>query len=281
MEAGECHVEAVDQAFARDFCRDMIARTRELESQSAGRMRVVTDLRELESAMREAVLAVAVHFEGAEAIDRDLEVLPEFYEAGLRSLGLVWSRPNVFGHGVPFVFPSTPDTGPGLTDAGKELIRACNRMGILVDLAHLNERGFWDAAKVSDKPLVVSHSAVHALAATSRNLTDRQLDAIGESGGLVGVTFCVTDIRSDGRNDKDTPVDRITAHMDYIAERIGIDHVAFGSDFDGATIPNEIGDVTGLPKVIAALRVRGYDTAALRKVAFENWLRVLGSCWLS
>ena len=82
------------------------------------------------------------------------------YEAGLRSLGPVWSRSNAFGHGVPFRCPSSPDTGPGLTDLGKELIGACNRLGILIDLSHLNERGFWDVAAISNAPLVATHSNV-------------------------------------------------------------------------------------------------------------------------
>src|ERR1700759_669044 len=97
---------------------------------------------------------MVLHLEGAEAIDADLSNLEAFYASGLRSLGPVWSRPNIFGHGVPFAYPRSPDTGPGLTAAGKEFVRACNRLGILVDVSHLNERGFWDVANLSDRPLV-------------------------------------------------------------------------------------------------------------------------------
>ncbi len=108
--------------------------------------------------------------------------LETWYAAGLRSLGPVWSRPNAFGHGVPFISPSSPDTGPGLTEAGRALVGRCAELGILVDLSHLNEAGFWDVAALEPGPLVATHSAAHALCATSRNLTDAQLDAIGESG---------------------------------------------------------------------------------------------------
>src|SRR5204862_5975253 len=111
-------------------------------------------------------IAAILHFEGAEPIDSQLNALEVFYRAGLRSLGLVWSRPNAFGEGVPFRFPSSPDTGPGLTAAGRELVRECNRLGILVDLSHLNERGFWDVADVTTAPLVATHSNAHALSAT-------------------------------------------------------------------------------------------------------------------
>src|SRR5262249_13192549 len=134
-------------------------------------------------------VTVIMHMEGAEALSTDLSDLEEWYGRGLRSLGPVWSRPNAFGEGVPFAFPSTPDTGPGLTPAGRNLVNACNRLGILVDCSHLTEAGFWDVASLSLVPLVATHSNAHALCRSSRNLTDAQLDAIGESGGVVGINF--------------------------------------------------------------------------------------------
>ena len=134
-------------------------------------------------------LAAILHLEGAEPIEPELGNLAEIYECGLRSIGLVWSRPNAFAEGVAFRFPSTPDIGDGLTEAGRRLVAECNRLGILIDLAHLNERGFWDVAAVSAAPLVASHSNAYALSANSRNLTDAQLDEIGRSGGIVGVTY--------------------------------------------------------------------------------------------
>jgi membrane dipeptidase len=268
-----------DSAYAQRFTISVVAGLIRLEAQSGGRIKVVRTIGELDACLRRNILAVVLHFEGAEAIDPALDALYVFYEAGLRSLGVVWSRPNAFGHGVPFKFPSSPDTGPGLTDAGRELVRACNGLGVLVDLAHMNERGFWDVAGLSEAPLVVTHAAVHALCPSARNLTDKQLDAIGESGGVVGITFYVGDLRADGRKDADTPVTEIVRHIEYVADRIGIGHVAIGSDFDGALIPREVGDVTGLPRLIAALRDRGYDDAALRKLAHENWVRVLRETW--
>jgi membrane dipeptidase len=180
---------------------------------------------------------------------------------------------------VPFRFPSSPDTGAGLTDAGRELVRACNRLGILVDLSHLNEAGFWDVHRISDAPLVATHSNAHALSPASRNLTDTQLDAIRDSGGVVGVNFAVTFLREDGRAEPATSIAEIVRHIDYLVERMGIDHVAFGSDFDGALIPEELGGVAGLPKLVEALRDAGYDDGAIAKLTHENWLRVLGATW--
>ncbi len=251
-----------------------------IERQAEGQAKVVRTVEQLTSCLHQGILAMILHFEGAEAIDPGLNTLEVFYEAGLRSLGLVWSRPNAFGYGVPFRFPHSPDTGPGLTDAGKALVRACNHLGILLDLAHLNERGFWDVARLAESPLVVTHTAAHALCPSTRNITDKQLDAIGASGGIVGVYFSVNQLHADGRRgDRTTPLSEIVRHLDYIAQRIGIDHVAFGSDFDGTMLPQALGDVTGLPKLIRLLRERGYDDTALRKITHENWIRVLSHTW--
>jgi len=250
-----------------------------LQRESNDQLRIVRRLQDVQSALQDRVLAAVIHFEGAEAIDPRLDTLEVFYAAGLRSLGPVWSRPNDFGEGVPYLFPHSPDTGPGLTDAGKALVRACNRMGIVVDVSHINEKGFWDIAAISDAPLVATHSNAHALAPSPRNLTDRQLDAIKESGGIVGVNFYVGFLRADGRSEVETPISRIVEHVEYLVNRMGVDHVGFGADMDGARIPVEVGDVAGLPRVVDALRAAGYDDAALRKLGHENWLRVLGAIW--
>jgi membrane dipeptidase len=228
---------------------------------------------------REGQVTAIVHLEGAEPIAPDLSDLAEWYDRGLRSIGLVWSRPNAFAEGVPFRFPSSPDTGAGLTDAGRELVRACNRLGILVDLSHLNEAGFWEVQRISDAPLVATHSNAHALSPASRNLTDSQLDAIRDSGGVVGVNFAVGFLREDGDNSPATPITEILRHVDYMVERMGIEHVAFGSDFDGATIPEELGGAAGLPKLVDALRDAGYDDDAIAKITHGNWLRVLRETW--
>jgi membrane dipeptidase len=229
--------------------------------------------------MAEGALAMVLHFEGAEAVNADLSNLEDYYRQGLRSLGIVWSRPNVFAEGVPFAFPATPDTGPGLTDAGKALVRACNRLGVLVDLAHINERGFWDVAALSNAPLVVSHTNVHALLPSTRNLTDAQIDAVGASGGLIGLNFEPMQIGLNGVPAEDIPLSALVRHVEYIANRIGPEHVAFGSDFDGTHMPSALGDAAGMQKLVQAMRAAGLDEATLEKVAYRNWLRILGATW--
>ncbi len=269
----------IDPDYAWRATSAMLARLFRLEEQSAGEIRVARTVDEVADCLRAGVFAAILHLEGAEAIDPALDALEMFYRAGLRSLGPVWSRPNAFGHGVPFRYPASPDIGPGLTEAGRDLVRACNRLGVLLDLSHLNERGFWDVAALSDAPLVATHSAAHAICPSTRNLTDRQLDAIKESDGLVGMNFEVSALRPDGYDEPDTPLDVLVRQVDYLVQRLGIERVGFGSDFDGATMPRAIGDAAGLPRLMAALRAHGYDDDALRKLAHENWLRVLRATW--
>jgi membrane dipeptidase len=269
----------LDLTYAQRFATAMTALLFRLERESQGKLMVVRTATELETCLQNGTFAAILHYEGADPLDVELNQLELLYQAGLRSLGLVWSRSNAFGHGVPFRFPSSPDTGPGLTDAGKALVKACNQLGIMLDLSHLNEAGFWDVAKLSDAPLVATHSNVHALSPTSRNLTDKQLDAIKASDGMVGLNFAVSFLRDDGESNADTPLSVMVNHIDYLVEKLGVERVGLGSDFDGATMPAEIGDAAGLPKLVDALRAGGYDDAALQKLLHENWVRVLKNTW--
>src|SRR5580704_12593844 len=270
---------AVELTAAQTTVFRMLSLLLRIERESQGRVRVCRSVNEIRQGLESDVLAAVLHIEGAEAIDPDFELLDVLYAAGLRSLGPVWSRPNIFGHGVPFRCPSSPDTGPGLTELGKALIGACNRLRILIDLSHLNERGFWDVAGISDAPLVATHSNAHAISPHSRNLTDQQLAAIRQSGGLAGLNFASSFLRPDGRQDKDTPLDLMIQHIEHMLEHAGEDGVGLGSDFDGATIPAELGDAAGLQNLVQAMRKRGFGKPLIEKLCFRNWLRVLGRTW--
>lgn len=250
-----------------------------LEARSEGRLRIARTASEVEACRQEGAFAVVLHLEGADALDPQLTLLDELYAAGLRSLGPVWSRPNRFGHGVPFAFPRSPDTGPGLTREGQELVRRCNDLGVMIDVSHLNERGFWDVARLSTAPLVATHSNAHAVCPSTRNLTDAQLDAVRASGGVVGFNLAVNDVRPDAHLEPNTAVDVLVRHLDYLVSRLGTAGVAFGSDFDGAVMPNAVQDASGWPNLLSALSVHGYDAATLRGLASENWLRVMGLTW--
>tara|TARA_R110000787_G_scaffold228522_1_gene336201 strand:+ start:325 stop:1401 length:1077 start_codon:yes stop_codon:yes gene_type:complete len=250
-----------------------------MERASAGALKICRSSADLRACIKTGNIAAIMHMEGAEAIGPDLDALYAFHAMGLRSLGPVWSRPTVFGHGVPFRFPGDPDTGPGLTDAGKALVRACNELRIMIDLSHLNEKGFDDVASLSDAPLVATHSNAHAVTPSTRNLTDRQLAMIRESGGMVGLNYATVFLREDGRKSTDCGWDPVMRHLDHLVEKLGEDHVGLGSDFDGAELPDVIGDVTGVQALIEEMRARQYGEELIEKIARKNWIALLERTW--
>src|SRR5690606_37825077 len=146
----------------------------QVEQQSEGQVKIVRTAAELEECLADGTFAMELHFEGAEPFDFDGYALDVFHAAGLRSVGLTHSRRNRFTEGVPFAFPSSPDTGAGLNEHGKELVRQLNARKILIDLSHITEQGFWDVAELTDAPLVCTHSNVWELCKSPRNLTDKQ-----------------------------------------------------------------------------------------------------------
>lgn len=265
---------SVAQSAALGVTLAMASLLHRMARQSQGAIRLCRSAGDIRQCRAAGAIAAIMHIEGAEAIEPELTSLEALYGAGLRSIGPVWSRPNPFGHGVPFRFPASPDTGPGLSDAGKALVRECNALGIAIDLSHLNEQGFWDVAKLSRAPLIASHSNAHAICPSSRNLTDDQIKAIGVSGGMIGLNFANGFLRPDGLWKNDTGFDILLRHLDHLIEIAGVDHVGLGSDFDGARIPAVIGDVAGLPGLVNAMRGHGFDDATLRKLCFENWISV-------
>lgn len=278
--------DALPTEYAQSQALSMLGQLIRLEAESQGKCRIVRTAGDIQECMDDGTFAILLHIEGAEPLDAEGDTLEVLYAAGLRSVGITHSRSNIFGHGVTWVrsrpdtLPASPDTGPGLTDVGKNLVRHCNRLGVMIDLSHLNEKGFWDVAALSEHPLVATHSNVHVLSSVSRNLTDKQLDAIKESNGVVGLNYAVSFLREDGQRDPDnTPISLMVDHIDYLVDKLGIDGVALGSDYDGTTVPKEIGDAAGQPVLMQGLRDRGYDDDALAKIAHRNWVRVLGETW--
>ena len=267
----------LDRDFALDWTRRGFDALEAMDR--AGAITLCRSVDEIAAALPGPRLAATIHIEGAECIDPDFAALHEFHARGLRSLGPVWSRDTIFGQGVPFRYPADPDIGPGLTDAGKALVRECNRLGIMIDLSHLNAAGMADVAAISDAPLVATHSNAWAVCPHARNLADRQLDMIRDSDGMVGINLASAFLRPDGRKDADFELDILLRHFDHLVERLGEDRVGLGSDFDGSLVPRPIGDCAGLPNLAAALRAHGVDDALMTKVTHGNWLRVLRKTW--
>lgn len=266
-------------AGARSRTDAMVALAHQLATAFPGGVRLCRTVPEIRGSMADGRLAMVLHLEGAEAIGPSLDGLHRYYEGGVRSIGPVWSRRNRFGTGVPFRYPGHPDNGPGLTDAGFALVRACGELGMVLDVSHLNAAGFRDVARTSRAPLVATHSNAHAICPVPRNLTDDQLRTVRDSGGLVGVSLSVSELRPDGHNDPAAPLDVVLRHIDHLLNLLGPDGVALGSDFDGAVVPEAVGNAAGLPRLVAAMAGHGYDAALLAKLCYGNWLAVLERCW--
>ncbi|MGM9993010.1 MAG: dipeptidase [Candidatus Bruticola sp.] len=297
----------IDHQLALKATLEVMSRIFQDERISDG-FKITRSYKDLTDTISQHKLAVVIHLEGCEAIDVNLDSLEVLYQAGVRSLGICWSRPNIFGTGVPFAYKVPPDTGPGLTGAGLSLVKRCNELGILLDAAHLNAQGFYDLAAASRGPLVVSHSSAFTLCPASRALTDHQLQTVAEHRGLVGVTFHVPDLI--GPRAQESPyipqaaelysnfkevkkslqsrqlqprscseLEAIIAHIVYIGKQIGFDHVAIGSDFDGCLIPDQIKDVSDIHLIYEGLRAAGLNEKELDKVLYKNWLRVIQESW--
>lgn len=265
----------VERRAALDFTLAMFARMRRLAAELPDDLAITTSAAEIRNAMDAGHLAMLPHIEGAECIDTRLDTLEVLHAAGLRSLGLVWSRPNDFATGAPIYADESHDPEAGLTDAGRALVRECEALGVMLDLSHLNEAGFWDVARLAERPLVATHSNARALSPCPRNLSDEQLRAVAESGGLVGLNFNAGFLRADCADNPDVPLETLLRHLDHLIGVLGEEGVALGSDYDGCTLPAEIGDVTGLPRLVGAMREAGYGQELIAKICHRNWLELL------
>lgn len=266
---------AVDQSVALDFTLAMFARLRRMSRDLPDDLAICSDGADIRTAMASNKIAILPHIEGAACIDTNFNALEILHAAGLRSLGLVWSRPNAFGYGAPMEAQPVLDPGQGLTAAGFDLVRECDRLGVLIDLSHLTEAGFWDVAKTTTRPLIATHSNAHAVSPSARNLTNQQLKAVAESGGVVGLNFHVGFLREDCADNADTPILQMIKHLDHMITVLGEDGVALGSDFDGCIIPGEMADASGLPKLIAAMRQSGYGETLIAKICHQNWISAI------
>jgi len=206
--------------------------------------------------------------EGADPIE-DINDLKFYFDKGLRILGPAWNNKNKYASG--------PETDSALSDEGKKLIQEMNNLGITLDLSHLNEKCFWDAIKITNLIPIATHSNARTLTNHPRNLYDDQLLAISERGGVTGIVFYNTFLKT-GKN---TPtLEDIFKHTDYIINLCGEDHVGIGTDLDGGKIeefPQEIRQISSLPVVAQYFLEKGYTEERVKKIMGNNFLRVLKS----
>lgn len=231
--------------------------------------------KEIENAVLERKIAAVPTLEGAYSITRNNggELLEQYNDLGVKAIGFTWNYSNELGEGVYGAYADskgTPSTG-GLTELGREMVYRMNKLGIIVDISHLNTATFWDVINSTKAPVIASHSGVYALKTHQRNLNDNQLKAIADNGGVIGLVL----FRGFVKDMDNTYIKDYVDHIDYVVNLIGIDHVAIGSDFDGGDIPLDMEDASDLYKITEELVNRGYSEKDIRKILGVNTLRVI------
>jgi len=234
---------------------------------AGGQVEHITNLAQLEEVIQNSLAVGAIlSIEGGEALEGDLRVLDCLYRLGVRSIGLTWNQRNQIADGV-----AERETGGGLTKFGVEVVKKMNKLGILIDLAHIAERGFWDVLNLSAKPVIVSHANCRCVFDHPRNLTDEQIMALQTTNSLMGITFAPEYISE--RPD----LESLVKHIDHVCQLTGnADCLCLGSDFDGTNpmVPG-LEDVTRLPNLINNLEKLGYKSSDLKKIMGENLIGIL------
>lgn len=230
---------------------------------------IVHNAADIQKAKADSKIAAILTIENSEAVERSLNILKSLYILGVRSIGLT-HNPNTWAASGN----DEGETGGGLTKFGVQLVKEMNRIGMLVDVSHISERGFWDVLDVSDAPVIASHSNCKTLCNHSRNLSNEQLKAIAANDGVVGITFVPGFITVDGW-EKTPTFAQLLNHIEYAVDIAGIDHVGIGSDFDGGG--DLLKDATEYPKITQGLKNRGYSDTAIQKILGRNMLRVFGA----
>ncbi len=265
---------------------DQIARLY-AEVEQCERFAVCKSYSEILEARKRGKIALLITMEAVEPIGRDLDLLRVFYELGVRVIGLTHARRNAAGNGG--VFAASGSSPDGLTAFGRDLVRECERLGVIVDLAHINPAGFDEILAITKKPPVISHTNARKYYDIERNSSDKQLKLIGERGGVVGVNAVLVSARKE-----EATLDRYVDHIEYILNLIGVDHVGIGFDFfeflyrqwtDSAkqelaakfTTPHFIPDLTNhshAGNLTRKLIERGFDDQQIEKILFRNWMRI-------
>lgn len=229
-------------------------------------MVLATTSEEINSALKSGKIAALLTIEGGEALEGDLGVLRMLYRLGIRSLGLTWNQRNDLADGVGEL-----RSNGGLTTFGAMVVAEMNRLGMLIDVAHLGTKGFWDVLDLSSAPVMVSHANCEALCKHRRNLSDAQIKALARQGGVVGMSFVPEFVSS-----QEPTLGCLLDHVDHVCRLVGPDFVGLGSDFDGtACTVRGLDDVSSLPALTRGLYMRGYGEQDIAKILGGNWLRII------
>src|SRR5690625_820743 len=246
-----------------------------IEENNPTDLQITSTTDEIFEALGEGKIAAVPSIEGAYSIDGNnaIELLKQYHDLGITTIGFTWNYSNALGEGAHRVLGDqmkTPSSG-GLTELGKEVALEMNRLGMLIDVSHMAESTFWDVLEVSKAPVIATHSGIDALHNHARNLTDEQLLALADHGGVVAIVFYPTFLTDTGN----ATISDVVDHIDYAVDLIGVDHVAIGSDFDGATLPSDLQDASEMGKLTEELMSRGYSTMDMKKILGLNTLRIM------
>ncbi len=214
-------------------------------------------------------IAGILAIEGGHALEGRVDMLDSFYNQGVRLLTITWNNSNELADAEL----DTNKPNNGLSNLGIQTIKRMNELGIIIDVSHASEKSFWDIIKTSQAPVIVSHSGVRALRNHKRNLTNKQIMAIAQKGGVIGIIFRPSNL---GKIPEKTSIDDILDHIDYVVRLVGVDFVALGSDFDGLMErpPKGLEDASKFPNITYCLKKRWYSDNDIKKILGENFLRV-------
>ena len=270
---------------------------------------IAKSAKEIQQVVEEGKIAAVIGVEGGNMIESSVDHLEALYNRGARYLTLTWNYNLPWVTAAAIESKTKSDKGKGLSEQGKVIIQRMNALGMMVDLSHVGEKSFYDVLAVTTKPVLVSHSNAYALMPHYRNLKDAQLVALKKNGGVVGVNF-YSGFLDPAFNNRvkslykqhfgkaapaklsatrqyeslpialkrkaDAPLEKLLEHIDYLVKKVGIDHVAVGSDFDGIeSAPQGLEDVSKFPVLTDALLKRGYTKDDVAKIMGQNFLRIL------
>ena len=236
------------------------------ECESCGSLTPVTSHDEVVDAKRKGMVAGLLSIEGADVIEGKIEILSVFHRLGVRMVGLVHSLRNQLADGV-----TDRRTGGGLSELGAQSVEELDRLGMIVDVSHINDEGFWDVLDHTKHPVIASHSNSRAICGHPRNMTDEMIVALAENGGVMGMNFAPSFVHPTLAT-----LQGVVDHIDHIVDLVGPDHVGLGSDFDGIpSTPVGLEDATRMPYITEELVKREYNEVDIKKILGGNHLRLL------
>ncbi len=255
-----------------NFVIKQIERLRQIEDSNSLELEFAENYDEIIRVTNGKKICGLIGVEGGTAIENNLDNINSMFDLGVRYIGLTWNNSNSISTSAKDAVER--GKSGGLTEFGTEVVKRMNEVGMLVDVSHLSEEGFWDVIEVSTSPIIASHSNCYSINPHYRNLTDEQIKAIALDGGYIGVNFHNDFLDKNGKTEG-TSIDKVVEHIDHIKNLVGADYIGIGADFDGGITPaKELYDASCYPELTKKLVEKGYTKSEIKKILGENFLRV-------